>query len=81
MDEYKADTEEILFEIEACATSSYSVMSGSGFREAIAEYARQVAANAWDEGADAGSENESHWDGWRYLRDPIRNPYRITEEE
>lgn len=76
MDEYKADTEEILFEIEACATSSYSVMSGSGFREAIAEYARQVAANAWDEGAESASSDWYwHYDG------KSENPYRITEED
>lgn len=34
-------------------------------------------AEAWEEGAEAGSSNQCAWDGWRYSKGyPITNPYR-----
>ena len=46
--------------------------------EAAAPHLLQAAkAEAWEEGSEAGSDNQCAWDGWRYSKGyPLTNPYR-----
>jgi len=45
------------------------------------ERAAGVRAEAWDEGAAAGTENTAKWDGWNHRKPEIMNPYRTNSEE
>lgn len=41
--------------------------------------APHMLAVVWDEGAEAGSDNQCAWDGWRYSKGyPLANPYRTA---
>jgi len=45
----------------------------------LAEHDRLTAKAAWDEGDNASSENQLNWDGWRYTKPEMKNPYRGDE--
>jgi hypothetical protein len=48
-------------------------------RRALEAAAPHMLKEAWDDGAEAGSDNQCAWDGWRYSKGyPITNPYRPT---
>lgn len=41
-----------------------------------AEALRAHNEAVWEAGSDSGYTNSSNWDGWRFMRPEIKNPYR-----
>ena len=49
----------------------------------LAERDRKVKAKAWEEGEQAGIDNQLNWTGWAYAKgfEEIANPYRQGENK
>jgi len=79
MDDYTPSLAAVI-EIYALSDPHNAESRAEAAKRALAAHDRVVAANAWDEGFDAGERDVLEHEAGNFDSPCIPNPYRITEE-